>query len=190
MSLTVRSSGTVFGSSRRSPVASDWQFAQLQRIRSSRAPHTSSSPSSHTNRTSRFPRPMISSGMGMVPLLPPGGRWARGRSAGMLPGPIEDLVDALACMPGAVAVVLGGSRAAGAADPTSDWDLGVYYRGALDTAALAARGTVHPPGAWGRIMNGGAWLTVGGAKVDVLLRDLDVVDHWCALAVEEIGRAH
>jgi hypothetical protein len=129
---------------------------------------------------------MISSGMGMVHFyhLAAGGRGARVRSSGMLPGPIEDLVDALACMPGAVAVVLGGSRAAGAADPTSDWDLGVYYRGGLDTAALAARGTVHPPGAWGRIMNGGAWLTVGGAKVDVLLRDLDVVDHWCALAVE------
>jgi hypothetical protein len=31
-------------------------------------------------------------------------------------------------------------------------------------------------------MNGGAWLTVGDARVDVLLRDLDVVDHWCALA--------
>src|SRR5689334_21825050 len=27
-------------------------------------------------------------------------------------------------------------------------------------------------------MNGGAWLRIGGDKVDVLLRDLDVVDHW------------
>ena len=27
-------------------------------------------------------------------------------------------------------------------------------------------------------MNGGAWLTLGGDRVDVLLRDLDVVDHW------------
>jgi len=101
-----------------------------------------------------------------------------------LPAPIDELVDALAAMPGAVAVVLGGSRAAGGADAASDWDLGVYYRGALDTSALAARGTVHPPGAWGRIMNGGAWLTIDGAKVDVLLRDLDVVDHWSQRAVE------
>lgn len=31
-------------------------------------------------------------------------------------------------MPGAVAVVLGGSRAVGAAREDSDWDLGVYYR--------------------------------------------------------------
>ena len=27
-------------------------------------------------------------------------------------------------------------------------------------------------------MNGGAWLRCGGEKVDVLLRDLDVVEHW------------
>ena len=118
-----------------------------------------------------------------------------------LPEPIAELVDALAAMPGVVAVVLGGSRAAGAADAASDWDLGVYYRGALDTAALAARGTVHPPGSWGRIMNGGAWLlipggrtpspppdslcsSIPGMKVDVLLRDLDVVDHWSARAIE------
>lgn len=101
-----------------------------------------------------------------------------------MPGPIEELVNALAAMPGVVAVVLGGSRGAGAADATSDWDLGVYYRGALESGALAARGTVHPPGAWGRIMNGGAWLTVGGAKVDVLLRDLDVVERWSARAAD------
>jgi hypothetical protein len=129
---------------------------------------------------------MISSGMGMVTST----TWRRVGAAhscdrrAMLPGPIDALVDALAAMPGAVAVVLGGSRGAGAADHASDWDLGVYYRGALDTAALAAHGQVHPPGTWGRIMNGGAWLTVGGAKVDVLLRDLDVVDRWCALAVD------
>jgi hypothetical protein len=27
-------------------------------------------------------------------------------------------------------------------------------------------------------MNGGAWLRLGGEKVDVMLRDLDVVEHW------------
>src|SRR5262249_47630171 len=56
--------------------------------------------------------------------------------------------------------------------------------GAIDTSALEARGTVHPPGAWGRIMNGGAWLTCAGMKVDVLLRDLNVVEHWSARAAE------
>lgn len=101
-----------------------------------------------------------------------------------LPPSIEELVESLAAMPGAVAVVLGGSRAAGSSDAESDWDLGVYYRGSIDTSALAARGTVHPPGAWGRIMNGGAWLTCAGVKVDVLLRDLDIVEHWSSRAEE------
>ena len=31
-------------------------------------------------------------------------------------------------------------------------------------------------------MNGGAWLSLGGTKVDVLLRDLDLVLHWTAKA--------
>lgn len=100
-----------------------------------------------------------------------------------VPHPIlDDLADQLANMPGAIAVVLGGSRATGAGDARSDWDLGVYYRGAIDTSALAALGEVHPPGAWGRIMNGGAWLSLGGEKVDVLLRDLDLVEAWSARA--------
>ena len=102
----------------------------------------------------------------------------------MLPPAISKLADALATMPGAVAVVLGGSRAAGTASASSDWDLGVYYRGHLDTSALAPFGTVHPPGSWGRIMNGGAWLQIEGTKVDVLLRDLDVVDQWTERARE------
>jgi hypothetical protein len=94
------------------------------------------------------------------------------------PQPIAELVDVLAAMPGAVAVVLGGSRALGSNDAGSDWDLGLYYRGAIDLTALAAHGVVYPPGSWGRVMNGGAWLRCGSEKVDVLLRDLDVVEHW------------
>lgn len=99
-----------------------------------------------------------------------------------LPPPIAALADRLIGMRGAVAVVLGGSRGTSDHDARSDWDLGVYYRGPLDTAPLAALGEVHPPGQWGRIMNGGAWLTVEGEKVDVILRDLDVVEHWSARA--------
>lgn len=95
-----------------------------------------------------------------------------------LPPAVAEVADELAAMPGAVAVVLGGSRAEGAADAASDWDLGLYYRGSIDLRALERRGTVYPPGSWGRVMNGGAWLRGGGAKVDVILRDLDVVEHW------------
>jgi hypothetical protein len=101
-----------------------------------------------------------------------------------LPAPIEALADRLAAMPGAVAVVLGGSRGNAVHDAHSDWDVGVYYRGRLDWSALAELGEVHPPGEWGRVMNGGAWLAHGGEKVDVILRDLDVVERWCAEAEE------
>jgi hypothetical protein len=96
----------------------------------------------------------------------------------LLPPEAGSLARTLAALPGAVAVVLGGSRGAGGADNGSDWDLAVYYRGAIDLSALEPYGEVHPPGSWGRIMNGGAWLRAGGADVDVLLRDLDVALHW------------
>lgn len=95
-----------------------------------------------------------------------------------IPQSVTELVDLLTAMPGTVAVVLGGSRAVRSNDEESDWDLGVYYRGQIDLTALSALGTVFPPGSWGRVMNGGAWLECEGAKVDVILRDLDVVDYW------------
>ncbi|WP_437670635.1 nucleotidyltransferase domain-containing protein [Sorangium sp. So ce131] len=101
-----------------------------------------------------------------------------------IPQSVSELVDLLAAMPGTVAVVLGGSRALNRGDEGSDWDLGVYYRGTIDLTALSTRGTVFPPGSWGRVMNGGAWLECGGEKVDVLLRDLDVVEHWTKRAQE------
>src|SRR3982751_5148760 len=95
-----------------------------------------------------------------------------------LPADVGALVQTLAAMPGVIGVALGGSRGAGGAISGSDWDLGVYYRGAIDLSALQRYGEGHPPGAWGRIMNGGAWLRVGGAQVDVILRDLDVALYW------------
>lgn len=99
-----------------------------------------------------------------------------------LPPRIAELVVVLSAVRGAVAVTLGGSRASGDADPGSDWDLGLYYRGEPDWTPIARYGQVHPPGAWGRIMNGGAWLALEGLKVDVLLRDLDVVEHFAMAA--------
>ena len=95
-----------------------------------------------------------------------------------LPESVTELVEVLAAMPETVALVLAGSQAIGTADGGSDWDLGLYYRGAIDLTPLATQGTVQPPGSWGRLMNGGAWLQCGGEKVDVILRDLNVVEYW------------
>ena len=101
-----------------------------------------------------------------------------------LPKPVAEIVDTLASIPGTVAVALGGSRALGNNDTGSDWDLGLYYRGTVDLTALSAYGDVFPPGSWGRLMNGGAWLHHGNEKIDVLLRDLNTVDYWGARAEE------
>jgi len=88
-------------------------------------------------------------------------------------------------VPGVIAVTLGGSRARGTARPDSDWDIGLYYRDTIDTDAireLGHAGLVTEPGEWGRIVNGGAWLEIDGERVDLLYRDLDVVEHWIAEA--------
>lgn len=95
-----------------------------------------------------------------------------------IPPEIVALIDELAGAPGTVAVVLGGSKALGTSDAGSDWDIGLYYRDKIDLTALAARGTVHPPGTWGRLMNGGAWLRCGAERVDVIFRDLNQVEYW------------
>jgi len=95
---------------------------------------------------------------------------------------VAGLCAALGALRGVEAVALGGSRATGTADGASDWDIGLYYRGHPDFSLLARHGELHPPGSWGRIMNGGAWLRLDGLKVDVLLRDLDAAEHWSARA--------
>jgi hypothetical protein len=102
---------------------------------------------------------------------------------------VENLAERLATIPGVVAVTLGGSRATATAVDGSDWDFGLYYRGELDPAdihSLGYPGRVFAPGDWGRIVNGGAWLTIDGARVDLIYRDLDEVLRWTAAA--EDGR--
>ncbi|MEP7025249.1 MAG: nucleotidyltransferase domain-containing protein [Actinomycetota bacterium] len=96
---------------------------------------------------------------------------------------MEHIAAQLAAIPGVVAVTLGGSRATNTAVEGSDWDFGLYYRDRLDPAdivALGWPGQVFAPGDWGRIVNGGAWLTVDGTKVDLIYRDLDEVLRWTA----------
>jgi Nucleotidyltransferase domain len=90
---------------------------------------------------------------------------------------------ALAGIDGVVGVTLGGSQARGTADAHSDIDLGVYYRGDLDVPAVRAlarefdkRAEVSERGAWGPWVDGGAWLTVAGTRVDWIYRDLDRVE--------------
>ncbi len=97
---------------------------------------------------------------------------------------LEGLVSALPAIGGLTALVLGGSRARGTADPSSDYDLGLYYEGRapLDTQELqeAVRPLLDNPertrvtalDGWGPWINGGAWLTIAGRKVDLLYRDL------------------
>lgn len=102
---------------------------------------------------------------------------------------MEGLVEKLARIGGVTAVSLGGSRATGTDTPDSDWDFGLYYRGSIDVAAIRSlghEGVVVEPGEWGRLVNGGAWLTVDGARVDLLYRDVDTVAHWTSEA--EAGR--
>lgn len=86
---------------------------------------------------------------------------------------------------GVQAVVLGGSHCTGTATETSDLDIGVYYGGHLDAAAMDGvlarlddawrQGLLNAPGQWGKWINGGAWLTVDGQKTDILLRDTERV---------------
>ncbi len=103
---------------------------------------------------------------------------------------VASLTEELGSLPGVVAVALGGSRAQRTHRDDSDWDFAVYYRDGFSPDALRAKGwegEVSEVGGWGGgVMNGGAWLTVDGRKVDVHYRDLGEVEHWCREA--EAGR--
>ncbi|HTR83173.1 MAG TPA: nucleotidyltransferase domain-containing protein [Reyranella sp.] len=96
------------------------------------------------------------------------------------------LVRAFGGVPGIRAIVLGGSRARGEASVHSDYDIGLYYEadhpidvGRLAKAAMTLPGvassSVTAIGEWGPWINGGAWLTVEGTRVDLLYRDLGKV---------------
>lgn len=108
---------------------------------------------------------------------------------------INEMAERLAGVPGVSGVMLGGSRARGEHRPESDWDLGVYYRGAaLDLGALRELAgpdvEVAGPGGWGPWVDGGAWLQIGGVSVDWILRDLDRVERvWedCTEGRYEVG---
>jgi hypothetical protein len=99
---------------------------------------------------------------------------------------LQQLVEQLKPIHGLRAIVLGGSHASGAPRPDSDIDIGLYYdeNQPLDVGHVrsiaahindAQEPTVTDLGGWGTWVNGGAWLTIGGQRVDFLYRDIDFV---------------
>ncbi|RJF71168.1 nucleotidyltransferase domain-containing protein [Deinococcus cavernae] len=98
-----------------------------------------------------------------------------------LPALAHELAAQLAHLPGVLGVALGGSYATGTATPESDLDLSLAYQGSFDLAALNAlcqrlddsgMAQASPIGGWGPWVDGGAWLTVRGQRVDFIYRDL------------------
>jgi predicted nucleotidyltransferase len=94
---------------------------------------------------------------------------------------------------GVQAVVLGGSYARGRDQPGSDIDLYLYYsEGApfsipsIRELAEAVNDTPRPVVTdfygWGQWVNGGAWLTIGGQRVDFVYRNLEHLERVIAEA--------
>jgi hypothetical protein len=109
-------------------------------------------------------------------------------------GPILDgITPVLASVPGVAAIAVGGSRARGTATAASDTDIGLYYHRGVEPSPVHLREALKPliedsdsavvtgVGEWGPWIVGGAWLRIGGKKVDLLYR--------CFEDVEEIIRA-
>lgn len=99
---------------------------------------------------------------------------------------LQDIVDQLKKVKGLQAIVLGGSWASDTQRPDSDIDLGLFYseNSPLDVAhikkiALALNDIANPVvtdlGGWGRWVNGGAWLTIQGQRVDFLYKNIDFI---------------
>lgn len=115
-----------------------------------------------------------------------------------LDGITELLSSKLWGLDGAEAIVLGGSHARGNARRDSDIDIAVLYRDAksidveqVRVIASEVNDTVDPVvvavGGWGPWVNGGAWLTIGGQRVDVLYRSIDSYER--VIAAAQLGTA-
>ena len=98
-------------------------------------------------------------------------------------GKLREIAQLLVQVPGVIGVTLGGSRARGDHTPSSDVDLGLYYRIPLDLRRLGQlaqqlagpQARVTELGEWGPWVDGGAWLTIAGVAVDWIYRDVDRV---------------
>jgi predicted nucleotidyltransferase len=110
---------------------------------------------------------------------------------------ISMLAQRLGANQGVTAVALGGSYARGRAEAGSDIDLGIFYseaapfsiqsiRELAETVNDTARPVVTDFYQWGPWVNGGAWLTIGGQRVDFIYRNLEHVER--VIADAEAGR--
>lgn len=106
---------------------------------------------------------------------------------------VSRLATRLGVIHGMQAVVLGGSHARGYAKPESDIDLGLFYaetspfsiehiRALAEEVNDAANPVVTGFYEWGPWVNGGAWLTIGGQRVDFIYRSLEHVERVIARA--------
>lgn len=107
---------------------------------------------------------------------------------------VDAIVAALKDVPGIVAIVLGGSRAAGYANEKSDLDIGLYYsekhpfdieaiRDIASRFSVAGMPVVTGFYEWGPWVNGGAWMMTAAGKVDFLYRNIDQVQQTITDAV-------
>lgn len=103
-----------------------------------------------------------------------------------LPPLAQAIAERLRVIPGVLAVSLGGSHASGTAKPDSDIDLSLAYDASrpFDLADLnflcrelddAGTAQATPPSGWGPWVDGGAWLTVQGQRVDFIYREISRV---------------
>lgn len=110
---------------------------------------------------------------------------------------VSSLARRLGAITGIKAVVLGGSHARGRAQPGSDIDLYILYSEAAPFLIQSIRelaeavNDTHGPVVtdfygWGPWVNGGAWLTIGGQRVDFLYRSLEHMER--VIAAAEAGR--
>ena len=110
---------------------------------------------------------------------------------------VSALSNRLAAVHGIRAVVLGGSYARGRAQAGSDIDLGILYSEAAPFSVQAVRDLAEEVNdtagpvvtgfyEWGLWVNGGAWLTIGGQRVDFIYRSLEHVER--VIAAAEAGR--